>query len=143
MRTLGDFVIAKGDGTPSYQLAVVVDDDAARVTQVVRGDDLIDSTPRQIAIRRTLGLADRPITYWHLPLLVGPDGRRLAKRHGDTRLATYRAHGIDAAAMLRRLVTWCGIDAETTSPASARDLIERFDITRVARERIVVASDAF
>src|SRR5438477_9482864 len=80
---LGDFVIAKGDGTSAYQLAVVVDDAEMGVTQVVRGDDLLDSTPRQILLYRALGLQDRLPTYTHVPLVIGTDGRRLAKRHGD------------------------------------------------------------
>lgn len=135
--SLGDFVIAKADGTPSYQLAVVVDDAAAGVTQVVRGDDLIDSTPRQMALYAALGLGPPP-TYWHLPLVVGPDGRRLAKRHGDTRIASSRAAGVDANAVLQRLAAWCGIpDADV---GSARELVDRFDIARVPREAIIVES---
>jgi glutamyl-tRNA synthetase len=93
---LGDFVIAKattgtscppGRWTPAYQLAVVVDDADMGVTDVVRGDDLLDSAPRQVLLYRALGLAGRVPKYYHLPLVVGPDGRRLAKRHGDTRLS--------------------------------------------------------
>src|SRR4051812_24839666 len=83
-RQLGDFVIAKADGTPAYQLAVVLDDAGSMVSHVVRGDDLLDSTPRQMLIYRALGLVDRVPSYYHLPLVVGTDGRRLAKRHGDT-----------------------------------------------------------
>ena len=94
VRQLGDFVIAKSDGTAAYQLAVVVDDAAAGVTEVVRGDDLVDSTPRQVLLYRALGLADRVPNYYHLPLVVGADGRRLAKRHGDTRLGFYRERGV-------------------------------------------------
>src|SRR4029453_7512515 len=93
---LGDFVIAKADGTPAYQLAVVVDDASMGVTQVVRGDDLLDSTPRQILLYPALGMAEKIPSYWHLPLVVGTDGRRLAKRHGDTRLMTYRQAGVSA-----------------------------------------------
>ena len=77
-RDLGDFVIAKPDGTPAYQLAVVVDDAAMGITHVVRGDDLIDSTPRQILLYRALGLEEEIPQYMHLPLVVGDDGRRLA-----------------------------------------------------------------
>lgn len=138
MRSLGDFVIAKADGTPSYQLAVVVDDAAARVTQVVRGDDLIDSTPRQMALYAALGASEPTPTYWHLPLLVGPDGRRLAKRHGDTRISKYRANGASPAKILRQLAAWSGIVDPPTSIAAARDLINRFDIARLPHEPIVV-----
>ncbi len=86
-RELGDFVILKNDGVAAYQLAVVIDDAESGVDRVVRGDDLLDSTPRQILLYRALGLAGRIPAYWHLPLVVGTDGRRLATRHGDTRLA--------------------------------------------------------
>ena len=76
----GDFVVWKTAGTPAYQLAVVVDDAAQGVTEVIRGDDLIPSTPRQLLLYDVLGLA--PPRFGHVPLVVGPDGRRLAKRHG-------------------------------------------------------------
>ena len=107
-RDLGDFVIAKADGTAAYQLAVVVDDAAMGVTDVVRGDDLLDSTPRQVLLYRALGLAGRIPRYYHLPLVVGPDGRRLAKRHGDTRLSFYRQAGVPASRVLALLGRWCG-----------------------------------
>jgi glutamyl-tRNA synthetase len=110
-RELGDFVIAKADGTPAYQLAVVVDDAEMNVTDVVRGDDLLDSTPRQVLLYEALGLADRVPTYRHLPLVIGPDGRRLAKRHGDTRLSHYRALGVPPGRVLALLARWCGIEA--------------------------------
>src|SRR6266581_235174 len=89
-KQLGDFVIAKNDGTPAYQLAVVVDDADMQVTDIVRGDDLLDSTPRQILLYEALGMKNKIPNYYHLPLIVGEDGRRLAKRHGDTRLSYYR-----------------------------------------------------
>lgn len=79
----GDFVVWKNSGTPAYQLAVVVDDAEMGVTEVVRGDDLIPSTPRQLLLYSALGLT--PPSFAHVPLVVGEDGRRLAKRHGDTR----------------------------------------------------------
>ncbi|MGH7225717.1 MAG: tRNA glutamyl-Q(34) synthetase GluQRS, partial [Gemmataceae bacterium] len=88
----GDFIVWKAprsgltDSTPAYQLAVVVDDAAQDVTEVVRGDDLISSTPRQLLLYQALGLT--PPKFVHVPLVVGPDGRRLAKRHGDTRLSS-------------------------------------------------------
>src|SRR5690606_18392185 len=97
--TIGDFVIWTKRAQPSYQLAVVVDDARQGVTQVVRGDDLLDSAARQIFLYQALELAPRPV-YTHLPLVVGPDGRRLAKRHGDTRIDTYRAHGVPSTALI-------------------------------------------
>ena len=104
----GDFVIFKSSGQAAYQLAVVVDDDAAGVDCIVRGDDLLSSAARQIHLRRLLGLS-RPVRYWHLPLIVGPDGRRLAKRHGDTRLARHRAAGAGPQRVLGLLGFWSGL----------------------------------
>lgn len=133
---LGDFVIRKSDGTAAYQVAVVVDDAAAGVTDIVRGDDLLDSTPRQIMLYQALGLADRIPRYWHLPLVVGEDGRRLAKRHGDTRLSTYRHGGVTPGQILALLAQWCGI-AVPTPIQSAAKLIGQFDLARMPRTAIV------
>jgi len=135
-KELGDFVIHKNDGLAAYQLAVVVDDAVAGVTEIVRGDDLIDSTPRQILLYTALGMADCIPRYTHLPLVVGPDGRRLAKRHGDTRLATYRAAGVPVALVLQLLATWCGI-ANIGTPGTAADLVGRFDLARLPHIPIV------
>jgi glutamyl-tRNA synthetase len=134
-RQIGDFVIAKPDGSPAYQLAVVVDDAEAGVTDVVRGDDLIDSVPRQVLLYRALGLADRVPRYTHLPLVVGTDGRRLAKRHGDTRLATYRDAGVSADRMRALLARWLGISCD--DGIGAREFVERFDLAQVPRDPIV------
>jgi glutamyl-tRNA synthetase len=87
-----DFVVRRGDGAFAYNLAVVVDDAAQGVEEVVRGNDLADSTPRQLWLARALGLAEP--AYAHVPLVLGPDGARLAKRHGDV---TLREVGADAA----------------------------------------------
>lgn len=135
-RQLGDFVISKSDDTPAYQLAVVVDDADMGVTDVVRGDDLLDSTPRQILLYRALDLAGRIPNYYHLPLVIGPDGRRLAKRHGDTRLATYRDAGAPAGRVLKLLASWCGID-DVGEGVRAADLVARFDLARLPRKPIV------
>ncbi|HEX4123314.1 MAG TPA: tRNA glutamyl-Q(34) synthetase GluQRS [Tepidisphaeraceae bacterium] len=133
-RELGDFVIAKADGTPAYQLAVVVDDADMGVTEVVRGDDLLDSTPRQLLLYRALRLeANRP-RYWHLPLVVGPDGRRLAKRHGDTRLSAYRQAGVRPERIMALLGRWCGIKGQVNSAA---EMLGRFQLAAMPRERIV------
>lgn len=137
---LGDFVIRKNDGLAAYQLAVVVDDAEAGVTDVVRGDDLIDSTPRQIMLYRALGLADRIPRYTHLPLVVGTDGRRLAKRHGDTRIATFKANGAKPTNVLRLLARWCGMD-QNIDAISARDLLDGFDILKVSKEQIVFTEE--
>lgn len=130
---LGDFVIAKADGTAAYQLAVVVDDAATGVTHVVRGDDLINSTPRQVLLYRSLGLADCIPDYYHVPLVVGPDGRRLAKRHGDTRLAFYREHGVPAGRVVSMLAQWCGMNIAANDNLTAMQLIGRFDPHKLPR----------
>jgi glutamyl-tRNA synthetase len=107
----GDFVIWKSStqhspATPAYQLAVVVDDAAMSVSEVVRGDDLVRSTPRQLLLYQLLGwTAPR---FYHVPLVVGPDGRRLAKRHGDTRVSTFRNGGMSAESLLGWLAWTCG-----------------------------------
>ncbi len=109
-REVGDFVVWTKRGCPSYQLAVVVDDARQGVTEVVRGDDLLGSAGRQTLLYRALGLGEPP-AYTHLPLVRGADGRRLAKRHGDTRLDHYRARGVPAERVLALLARWCGVDA--------------------------------
>lgn len=171
--TLGDFPIEKADATPAYQLACAVDDLLDGITHVVRADDLLDSTPRQLALMARLrnapllpllpispaslipplipsaaqqptstppapGRSARPVgppTYFHLPLITGPDGRRLAKRHGDTRLLAFRQAGLPPSDVLRLLATWLGI----IPPArlqSAEDLIGRFDLARLSPDPI-------
>jgi glutamyl-tRNA synthetase len=136
---LGDFVILKADGTAAYQLAVVVDDAEMGVTAVVRGDDLVDSTPRQMLLYRALGRADQIPNYWHLPLVVGTDGRRLAKRHGDTRLAHYRSMGVPAERIVGLMARWCGVEAG--DEISARELVGRFDLGRMPKGQVVFTGD--
>lgn len=140
-RQLGDFVIAKSDGTPAYQLAVVVDDAQSNVTHIVRGDDLLDSTPRQMLLYHALGMPQKIPTYYHLPLIVGADARRLAKRHGDTRLAFYREQGVPASRVIALLAKWCGIEPGRPIK-TARDLIERFRIENVPSCPIVFDENA-
>ena len=106
---VGDFVVATKAGLPAYQLAVVVDDARQGVTDVVRGDDLVRSAGRQLQLYRALGLEGVEPRYWHVPLVVGEDGRRLAKRHGDTRVAMYREMGVGAERVLGLMARWCGL----------------------------------
>jgi len=134
-RTCGDFVVFKNDGLAAYQLAVVIDDADAGVDAIVRGDDLLESAARQMHLRRLLGIAPEP-AYWHLPLLVGPDGRRLAKRHGDTRLARYRAGGATPERVLGLLGFWSGLLPERRE-ATIDELAARFDLARLPREPVV------
>ncbi|HWE36799.1 MAG TPA: tRNA glutamyl-Q(34) synthetase GluQRS [Isosphaeraceae bacterium] len=131
----GDFVVGRSNGPPSYQLAVVVDDAAMGVNRVVRGDDLTTSTPRQILIDDALGLP-RP-DFGQVPLVVEPDGRRLAKRDRSIKLATLRDRGVDP----RRLVGWlarsCGWSAEI-EPSRPADWIDRFDWRAIPNEPAVL-----
>ncbi len=128
-RTCGDFVIYRGRGLPAYQLAVVVDDAEAGVDAIVRGDDLLESAARQIHLRRLLEIGPEP-TYWHLPLVIGPDGRRLAKRHGDTRLAHYRKAGATPQRVLGLLAAWSGA-IDRPRDISMEEVLERFDLARM------------
>jgi glutamyl-tRNA synthetase len=132
--TTGDFLVATKEGLPSYQLAVVIDDARQHVTHIVRGDDLLASTHRQRLLQQLLG--PPPIAeYIHLPLVVGADGRRLAKRHGDTRIGYYRNLGVTSERILGLLGQWCGLDARREMSAS--EFTQSFDFVRLPRERIV------
>lgn len=132
---LGDFPLTRRGGPAAYQLAVVVDDAAMGITEVVRGDDLLISTVRQLELYEALGL--EPPQFAHVPLVLGPDGRRLAKRHGDTRLSWFRERGIPA----EKIIGWAAASAglrESDEPISARELVDQFDWTRIRREPAVV-----
>ncbi len=131
----GDFVVYRGQNLPAYQLAVVIDDAAAGVDAIVRGDDLLESAARQIHLRRLLDIGPEP-AYWHLPLVVGPDGRRLAKRHGDTRLSCYRLAGTTPERVLGLLATWCGV-LDSPREISLEDLLDRFDLARMPADPTV------
>jgi glutamyl-tRNA synthetase len=137
-RELGDIVVAKGDGTPAYQLAVVVDDHAMGITEVVRGDDLLPSAFRQLELYDFFGW--QAPKFAHVPLVVGPDGRRLAKRHGDTRLATLRASGVRAERLVGLLAWSCGL-IERAEPVAARELVSSFDMEKVSRGRWVFGEE--
>jgi glutamyl-tRNA synthetase len=133
-QSIGDFILWTKRAQPSYQLAVVVDDHRQGVTQVVRGDDLLDSAARQLLLYRALRYAPEP-TYTHLPLVLGPDGKRLAKRHGDSRLDTYRAQGVHPHRVIALIASWCGIRdgagrPRRLSPAQFR---ERFSLSTIPR----------
>jgi glutamyl-tRNA synthetase len=130
----GDFVVWKSAGTPAYQLAVVVDDAAMGITEVIRGDDLIPSTPRQLLLYQSLGY--RAPTFAHVPLVVGEDGRRLAKRHGDTRLATLREQCIKPEAFIGVLAWSCGW-LDRPEPLSARELLSHFQLHTIPHEPFV------
>jgi glutamyl-tRNA synthetase len=127
---LDDFVVWRSDGVAAYHLAVVVDDAAIDVREVVRGDDLRWSTPGQIQLARLLELSVP--RYAHVPLLIGADGERLAKRHGTVTLDDRLGCGQSVAAILGMLAHSAGLLAAPT-PCSAHELLERFDPARLRR----------
>ena len=128
---LGDFIVAKGDGTPAYQLAVVVDDQAMGVNEVLRGDDLIASTFRQLDLLAALGWA--PPQYIHVPLMIGSDGRRLAKRHGDTRLSWFREAGYEADQLVGYLAWTAGL-LDAPSRVCPHELVTRWNLGSLQRK---------
>ena len=142
-RTVGDFPVWTKRGTPAYQLAVVVDDQRQGVTEVVRGDDLLDSAGRQTLVRRSLGLERGP-EWTHLPLVRGEDGRRLAKRHGDTRLTTYRENGVAAERVIGLLAYWSGVGGGVwpPEPMSAAAFREAFELSMLPRRDVVYHEEA-
>lgn len=143
-RVGGDFVVWKAPllcmngSMPAYQLAVVVDDAARGVSEVVRGDDLIPSTPRQLLLYRALGLT--PPRFVHVPLVVGSDGRRLAKRHGDTRLSALRESGVQVEMLLGLLAWSCGW-IPAIEPITLRELLPLFSLEKIPRGPFVLAPE--
>lgn len=139
---VGDFLVSTKQAIASYQLAVVVDDAAQTIDAVVRGDDLLSSTFRQGLLYDVLELGPRP-KYWHLPLVVGTDGRRLAKRHGDSRLLHYRRAGVAPQRILGLLAEWCGLGPRRE--LTIAEFLARFDCQRLADHPIVFtpADDAW
>ncbi|MBP2017923.1 glutamyl-tRNA synthetase [Symbiobacterium terraclitae] len=134
----GDFVVRRADGVIGYQLAVVVDDALMGVTHVLRGGDLLDSTPRQILLYRALGW---PVPqFGHLPLLLGPDGARLAKRHGAVTLAGIRAAGTRPEAVAGHLAYLAGL-IDRPEPVRPQELIPCFDLARIPREPVRVPQE--
>jgi glutamyl-tRNA synthetase len=132
---IDDFVIARSDGSPLYNLAVAVDDRDMGITHVVRGADHISNTPRQLMILKALG-ADAPV-YAHLPLLHGPDGKKLSKRHGAASVQELREQGLLPAAVRNylALLGW-GFDDSSTF-FTTDELIERFTLERVSKSPAV------
>jgi glutamyl-tRNA synthetase len=129
-----DFVVRRADGVPAYQLAVVVDDAAQGIGEVVRGADLADSTPRQILLARLLGL---PVPrYAHVGLVMGADGARLAKRH---RAATLADRAEPVAETLALLAHSLGLAAGRPRIAGAAELLDEFDPARLPREPVVLS----
>lgn len=128
---VGDFVVRRNDGVASYQLAVVMDDVFSGVTHVLRGDDLLSSTPRQLLIYEALGT--RPPSYAHVPLVVDPEGKRLAKRERALAVTELRTRGVDAKKIVGLLAGWSGLPSP---PTTARELVSAFSLARLPREPV-------
>ena len=121
--TIEDFVLLRSDGTPTYHLSVVSDDIDMKITDVIRGDDHLSNTPKQILLYRALGL--QPPTFAHLPLILGPDKKRLSKRHGAVAVTEYREAGYLPEALFNflALLGW--------SPGDGREFLPRDELLRV------------
>jgi glutamyl-tRNA synthetase len=134
-RLQDDLVIARGDGTPLYNFAVAVDDAEMGITDVIRGDDHLSNTPKQLLVLEALG-ADPP-RYAHLPLLHGPDGKKLSKRHGAASVQELRDAGYLPAAVRNylALLGWGADDDQTI--LSTDELVEQFSIERVGRSSAI------
>jgi glutamyl-tRNA synthetase len=126
----GDFIVKRADGIIGYQLAVVVDDHAMGITHVLRGWDLLDSTPRQLLLAEAMGFA--PPQYAHAPLILGPDGKRLAKRHGDIAVAVLRNSGFRPEHIIG-LLAWLYRLIDRPEPVRPQDLIPLFQLDRLPR----------
>lgn len=129
----GDFVVKRADGIFGYQLAVVVDDIAMGITDVFRGWDLLDSTPRQLALYSALSAG--PPRFAHGPLLLGPDGSRLSKRHGAVTLAALREQGVKPERLVG-LLAWLTGAAERPDPVRPCELADAFSLKRIPREAV-------
>jgi len=125
---LDDLIIARSDGTPTYNFCVVVDDMDMRITHVIRGDDHLNNTPRQMNM--LLALGQRPPVYAHLPMILGPDGTKLSKRHGAVSVLQYRDEGFLPEALLNYLVRlgWSHGDQEFFT---IDEMVRSFDIAHV------------
>jgi glutamyl-tRNA synthetase len=129
---VGDFVVRRADGLHAYQLAVVVDDAAMGVTDVVRGDDLLSSTGRQLLLYRALGLP--PPRFAHLPLVLGPDLQRLSKRHGAISVRACMSNGISATRIVCLLAESLGlIEPGTARELRPSELLPGFALARLPR----------
>ena len=138
-RECGDFLVRRSDGVVAYQLAVVVDDALMGVTQVVRGADLLQSTPRQLCLYRLLGLPEP--RFYHLPLLLAPDGRRLSKRDGDVSLEQLQTRW-SAPEIVGKLAFLAG-QLDRPEPATPAELAPVFSWEKVPATDILLPAGLF
>ncbi len=136
--TVDDFVVRRSDGAHAYNLAVVVDDADQGVQEVVRGADLLETTPRQVWLAGRLGVTP-PQAYVHVPLVLGPDGARLAKRHGAVTLRELLADGTTAPEVVGRLAASL-VPGRGADPAWPADLLTAWDVRAVPREPVVLGA---
>ncbi len=136
-RECGDFVLRRSDGVFAYQLVVVVDDAALGIDEVVRGDDLLSSTPRQIWLQKLLGLPTP--AYAHHPLLLAADGRRLSKREHDCDMGWIREHADSPEAVIGQLAAWAGLIMKP-EPVAAEELVEEFNWSRVRKDPVILTA---
>ena len=128
LQECGDFIIRRSDGVYAYQLAVVIDDALMGVGQVVRGNDLLSSTPRQLYLYRLLGL--KPPRFYHIPLLTAQDGRRLSTRDFDMDMGILRSRFRQPQALLGKLAFLAGL-LDRPEPAGAQELVKLFEWGRL------------
>jgi len=134
-RLLDDFVMLKSNGVPTYNFAVVVDDYKMEITHVIRGDDHISNTPRQILLYEALGW-DKP-KFAHIPMILGPDGARLSKRHGATSLEYYENEGYLPEAMMNYLALLGWATEDSQQIFTREDLITKFSLERCAKSSAI------
>jgi glutamyl-tRNA synthetase len=127
-----DFVVLRSDGSPTYMLAASLDDALMNITHIIRGEDLLPATPRQLLLREAMAVYDVPV-FAHLPLLVAADGRPLSKRHGDVSVRSYRERGFLSEAMVNYLALLGWSYDDRTNVFSVEELVERFTLERVGR----------
>lgn len=134
-RDCSDFVVRRSDGVYAYQLAVVVDDGLSEVSEIVRGNDLLNSTPRQMFLQEKFGFS-HPV-YYHIPLLTDANGRRLSKREGDGCMENVRAAYKDARPVIGALAKALGL-IPTVEPLSLAELVPLFDWRKIPRDAVML-----
>lgn len=137
-KTLGDFIILKSDGTPTFNFANVVDDALMRITHVIRGDDHLSNTPRQLLLYQSLGFKE-PF-YAHIPMILGKDASKLSKRHGATSVSYYRKEGYLPWALINylALLGWSTVDSQQFF--TREELIQKFTLDRVNKSPAIFDS---